>query len=93
MENRHSLIRTARQRTLHTHIQCISGIKDFDEAIRLKPDFAAAYYNRSAAKLAFNQVEEAEYDLQTALKLTKQQGHDSIKTNAEKRLRELNATE
>ena len=69
-----------------------AAIADFDAAIQLKPDFAAAYYNRSAAKLAFNQVEEAEYDLQTALKLTKQQGQDSIKTNVEKRLRELNAT-
>ena len=70
-----------------------SAIADFDEAIRLKPDFAAAYYNRGTAKLAFNQIEEAKRDLQTALKLTNQQGHNSIKTNVEKRLRELNGTE
>ena len=69
------------------------AISAYDMVLRLKPDYTEAYYNRGTAKLAFNQVEEAEHDLQIALKLTKQQGHDSIKTNVEKRLRELNGTE
>ena len=69
-----------------------AAIADFDEAIRLKPEFLEAYYNRGLTKSTLNQL-AAEHDLQTALKLAKQQGHDNIKVNIVQRLQEFNDTE
>ena len=69
-----------------------AAIADFDEAIRLNPEFLEAYYNRGLTKSTLNQL-AAEHDLQTALKLAKQQGHDNIKVNIVQRLQEFNDTE
>ena len=45
------------------------AIADFDEAIRLKPVFAAAYFNRGLVKNAVKQHKEALADFDEAIRL------------------------
>jgi len=45
------------------------AIADYDEAIRLKPDFAAAYYNRGYAYTKKGDKVKAEADLAKAKEL------------------------
>ncbi|MGU9956866.1 MAG: tetratricopeptide repeat protein [Arenicellales bacterium WSBS_2016_MAG_OTU3] len=45
------------------------AIKDFDEAIRLKPDYAAAYWWRGMAKYELKQYKEAIKDFDEAIRL------------------------
>ena len=45
------------------------AIRDFTEAIRLKPDFAAAYYNRGAAYRSQGRTAEAQADFNKAKQL------------------------
>ena len=45
------------------------AIADYDEAVRLKPDFAEAYGNRGTAKAALEQFEEAIADYDKAISL------------------------
>ena len=45
------------------------AIKDYDEAIRLKPDYAIAYYNRGCAKGALGHNDEAIKDYDETIRL------------------------
>lgn len=45
------------------------AIEDYDESIRLRPNYASTYKNRSAAKLHLDMFEEAIQDCDTAIKL------------------------
>ena len=45
------------------------AIKDFNTAIRLKPDYATAYCNRGIAKVKMGQYKEAIADFDTAIRL------------------------
>ena len=45
------------------------AIADYDEAIRLKPDYAQAYYNRGNAKGRLERHEEAIADYDEAIRL------------------------
>ena len=59
--------------------QYLAAISDYDTAIRLKPDYAKAYYNRGTTKTLLNRTSEAKQDLQTALKLAEQAGDEDLK--------------
>ena len=54
-------------------------IAAFDSAIRLKPDYAEAYYNRGLAKAKLNRTWKAKRDLQTALRLAEKAGNTRLK--------------
>ncbi len=49
------------------------AIKDYDEAIRLRPESPNAFNNRGNAKLALGNMEDAHTDLETALALAREQ--------------------
>ena len=62
------------------------AIADYTAAIRLKPDFARAYYNRGETKDKLGQISEATSDLQIAGKLAKQAGDTSLTVTIEQKL-------
>ena len=66
------------------------AIADYDIAIRLKPDYAFAYYNRGVVKALIKQTSEAKQDFRTALRLAEQEGNENLKVNIEQALQELN---
>ena len=66
-----------------------SAIVDYDEAIRLKPDYAGAYYNRGNAKKELGQIQEAILDLKTALELAEQIGNTNLKAHIKRALKYL----
>ena len=70
-----------------------AAITDFDEVIRLNPDYAEAYYNRGTAKYTLGRSEEAKSDFQNALGLAKEQGEKELIAVVEKDIQELNETE
>jgi tetratricopeptide (TPR) repeat protein len=45
------------------------AVKDYDEAIRLKPDFAVAFYNRAIARSAKGDADGALEDYSEAIRL------------------------
>jgi len=65
------------------------AIEDYDRAIYFDPDFAKVYYERGLVKVAIGDLLEARIDFQTALKLARWKGDNSLKTNIEKSLRDL----
>ena len=62
---------------------------DFDQAIRLKPDTAYAYYNRGLTKAALGHGEEAQLNLTSARHLARAAGNDSLVALAEQTLQDL----
>ena len=62
------------------------AIADYNEAIRLKPDFAHAYYNRGGVKDKLAQISEAMSDFQIAGKLAKETGDTSLIVTIEQKL-------
>lgn len=62
------------------------AIADYDAAIRLKPDFARAYYNRGEVKDQLGQIPEATTDFQIAGKLGKETGDISLTVTIEQKL-------
>ena len=52
------------------------GLKDFDEAIRLKPDYFDAYYQRALELLRLRPANDVRQDLEVALELAKQQENE-----------------
>ena len=67
------------------------AIADCDQAIKLKPDYAAAYLNRGLSYLETNQQEEARRDLETARDLAQQAGKEDLVALADQELRNLDA--
>ena len=65
------------------------AIADYDEAIRLKPDYAEAYNNRGKANISLNRADEAHRDFETAITLTRNAGDEPLANHAERALKEL----
>ncbi len=65
------------------------AIEDYDTVVDLKPNYATPYYKRGRAKVEIGNVLEAKTDLQTALKLAKQENDNALKTKVEETLRLL----
>ena len=63
------------------------AIADYNAAIRLKPDFARAYYNRGEIKDKLGRLSEAMSDLQIAGELAEQIGDTSLKITVDQKLR------
>ena len=63
------------------------AIADYNAAIRLKPDFARAYYNRGETKGKLGRLSEARSDLQIAGELAEQIGDTSLKITVDQKLR------
>ena len=63
--------------------------EDFDQAIRLKPDYADAYVDRGVTKLWLNNIKGAKADFQIAMELAEQQGTDDLKVQMEQQIQEL----
>ena len=75
---------------------CVAGqqedaIADYDEAIRLKPDFAEAYYNRGFAKAALGRNDGTREDLETALELAQNANDTDLVVEVKQLLRDLDA--
>ena len=66
---------------------------DYDEAIRLKPDYSEAYNNRGISKGKLGLTDEARKDFETALELARNANNAKIVTQAEQLLRDLDAAE
>ena len=49
--------------------EVILAIEDFTYAIKLKPDYAEAYYKRGGSWLRLKKWEKARFDLETARKM------------------------
>ena len=69
-----------------------AAVADYDETIRLKPDFAEVYLNRGAAKAELNLKDEARKDFKIALELAQNTGHAALQAKSEKLLRDLDNT-
>ena len=63
------------------------AIADYNAAIRLKPDFAHAYYNRGETKGKLGHLSEAASDLQIASELAEQKGDAGLKITVDQKLR------
>ena len=65
------------------------AIVDYEKAIRLKPDYAKAYFNRGLSKVSQDKSLEAIQDLQTALNLATNADDIILKKKIESALVEL----
>ena len=65
------------------------AISDYDNAIKLKPDFADAHFNRGLAKANLGQTAKANKDFQTALKLATQTGDIALQNKIQDTLLKL----
>ena len=65
------------------------AIADFDEAIRINPEFIRAYTKRAEAKISLRNIKEAKSDLQTALELAERQQNADLKASITARLQQL----
>ena len=66
-----------------------SAIAAYDEAIRLKPDYAMAYNKRAATNLGLGRKDEARRDLETALALARAAGDETTADAANRALEQL----
>ncbi len=71
----------------------VSALADYDRAIALKPDFAAAYYNRGIVKQQLGHNAEALADFKHALTLAQQQGNQKVAQHAEAEIKELESAQ
>ena len=69
------------------------AIADYDEAIRLEPESARAYYNRGNAKSRLDSKDEARKDFEITLELARNTNNANIVAQAEQALRDLDAAE
>ena len=63
-----------------------AAIADYDQALRLKPDYAIAYGNRGVANALLEQVNGARQDFKKALALAREAGDEDIAARAERGL-------
>jgi tetratricopeptide (TPR) repeat protein len=65
------------------------AIADYDQVIRMNPNYAKAYYNRGIARAALGNNQGAIADLQKAASLHKAQGNQTFYQRALEILQEL----
>ena len=66
-----------------------AAIDDYDQAIKLKPDYALAYYNRGIARNALGDKQSAILDYQKAAELYKTQNKTQDYQDALNRIKKL----
>ena len=66
-----------------------AAVADYDEAIRLKPNYAEAYNNRGISKGKLGLKDEARKDFEIALELARKANDAKIVAQAEQELRDL----
>ena len=69
----------------------MDAIVDYDEAIRLKPDYAEAYSNRGHTKSMLGLKDEARKDFETAPDLARNTTNANLVAKVEQLLRDLAA--
>ena len=62
------------------------AIADYDQALRLNPDYAAVYYICGLAKHTLGQHQAAIADMKTALKLAQEAGDSALITEIERQI-------
>ncbi|MYB92523.1 tetratricopeptide repeat protein [Candidatus Poribacteria bacterium] len=65
------------------------AIADFNQAIRIKPNYVEAYVNRGQTKAVLGRTDEARVDFQKALELAEQQENIDAKTYVKEKLQQL----
>ena len=65
------------------------ALADYDETIRLKPDYADAFINRGIAKTVLGLKDEARKDFETGLESARNANNPNIVRRAEQSLRDL----
>jgi tetratricopeptide (TPR) repeat protein len=66
-----------------------AAIADFDQAIKLKPDYADAYYNRGNSRQVLGEKQRAIADFQKAAELYRKQGKTDDYQDALNRIKKL----
>ena len=66
-----------------------AAIADYDEALRLNPNYAEAYNNRGVAKVQLRRIDEARQDFEMALNLAQATGNPDLVAQAAQALRNL----
>ena len=69
------------------------ALADYEEAIRVDPEFAHGYSYRAGMKIRQGRDEEAIADLETALKLARAAGDTQHQSYVESWIEELNESE
>ena len=62
---------------------------DCDQAIRLKPDYAEAYYNRAKARFALGHKDEARRDFERERALARAAGDEAMADRANRAIERL----
>ena len=65
------------------------AIADSNEAIRLKPGYTEAYYNRGKANFFLNRMDDARRDFKTTIDLARNAGAKALMIRAQRALTEL----
>ncbi len=69
------------------------AIAAYNQAIRLKPDYAEAYFNRGNSKGTMGRIDEARQDFEKTRDLAHKAGDDSLVALAEQVLQRLDSQE
>ena len=67
----------------------MEAIADYDEALRLQPDYALAYYNRGYVNAILTRRKESFADLNTALEFAQAEGDSALAASVEELLQSL----
>ena len=66
----------------------LEAVADYNEALRLQPDYALAYYNRGYVNAILTRQKESFTDLNTALELAQAEGDSALAARVEQLLQQ-----